>query len=88
MKKKDFGLFPLYYKVEPTSWNSLYRSTGISDSFCASYMFNSIEPKRSFETNISKKGIIPATRDFGPLFLMLSSMTNLRKQIIRVQKVF
>ena len=39
----------------------------VFDIFCASYKFISIGPKRSFETNISKKVYVPGKQKFQPI---------------------
>ena len=36
------------------------------DTYCASYKFISSGPKRSLETNISKKGCLPGDKRFWP----------------------
>ena len=36
----------------------------------------------------SEKGYLPVTKGFGPFFLVLSIVTNLTEQFIRVQKLF
>ena len=45
-------------------------------------------PKRSIETNISKTAVFTVKEVFGPFFFELSSVTNLRKQFIRVYRLF
>ena len=46
------------------------------------------EIKRSFGTNILKKAKLLVTKNFGLFLLVLSSVTNLRQQFIRIHKVF
>ena len=64
------------------------RARKVFEMHFASYILVSIGPKRSLETNISKKKLspLPVTKDFD-LLLVLSSVTYFEGQILRVQKV-
>ena len=44
-----------------------------------------LRPEKSREP---KKGYLPVTKDFGLFFLVLSGVTNLRRKLVRVQKIF
>ena len=57
-------LFPCFCAVSQiTNVNERnIRVQMVFDIFCASYKFISIGPKRSFETNISKKSMFPVTK--------------------------
>ena len=70
-----------------TSTNKLEGSKRSFAKNCASYNINSIGPKRSLETNISKEGDLPVTKDFGLLFLVLSNVTNLLQRFNRAHRV-
>ena len=56
--------------------------------FGASYKIVSITPKRSLETQVfEKKAKIHLKKRIGQIFLILSSMAKLRKQIIWIYSV-
>ena len=52
-------------------------------------MIISLQPKKSrTETFLKKKAILKVRKEFDLYFLLSSSMTNLREQILRVQIIF
>ena len=51
-------------------------------------MITSLGPKNVEKQTFQKKTIFPVTKDFGLFFLVLSSVTNLMRQVVKVQKVF
>ena len=66
--EKSFGPFFFIIQKKQLSRVNAKRSTRSSDKSCASFKFVSIGPKRSLETNISKKATFTVTTDFDQLF--------------------
>ena len=58
------------------------------DNYCLNGKYISLGPKRSIQTNISKKVCFHNANSFGRFLLVLSSVTHLKEQFIRVQKEF
>ena len=57
-------------------------------SFFASYIIVCSGTKKSNANFFKKRPSFPVTKDIGLLFLVLSSVTNVKEQFIRVQKLF
>ena len=58
------------------------------DKYYVSYnMIISLRPKKVDNQTFQKKATFPVIKVFGLFFLVLSSVTNLRGQFVRVQKV-
>ena len=68
--------------------NNLYGNTRYFDKYCSSYKFISIGPKRSLETNITKKAIFPVTNDFGLFFSRIVECDKPLRTKYKNQKVF
>ena len=86
--KWRFRPFFSHYWLWQTSSNLLLGSTNFFGKCGASYRIISLTPKRMLETQIfEKKAVPPMENNLRQTFLVLSNMTNLRKQYIRVQKV-
>ena len=58
------------------------------DNAFASYIIVSSGPKKSNTNFFKKRAVFPVTKDIGLIFPVLSSVTNVREQYIRVQKLF
>ena len=56
--------------------------------YFASYIIISSGPKKSNTIFFKKKAIFPVTKDIGLIFLVLSSVTNVKEHFIGVQKLF
>ena len=56
--------------------------------YFASYIIVSSGPKKSNTYFFKKKAIVPVKKDIGLIFLVLSSVTNVKEHFIRVQKMF
>ena len=50
-------------------------------------MINSLGPKKVENQTFQKKATFPVNKDFRQFFLVLSIVTNLKGQFVRVQKV-
>ena len=70
--------FFAFCRVWPTWSNIMQGSTKFFDNHCASYNIIFLVPKMSIETNISKNAVFTRTKVFGPFFVVLSSVTNLK----------
>ena len=79
-----------YYRKWHTSGDNLQGSNRYSDNYCGSSKINSLGPRRLFKSRIYEKKGLPFQwrQDFGVFFLVVSNLTNVRKQCISVQKVF
>ena len=86
--RKDFDLFFFVLQNMKRSWNFLQMSTRYFDNFCLNGKITSLEPRRSIETNISKKNCFNDEKSFWPFFLVSSSVTNIKEQFKTVLKLF
>ena len=77
------------YPLWQTSRKFLLGSTSYSGITGVSYKIVSLTPKSLLKTKFFKKRQpFQKWEDFGLFFLVLSNMTNLREQLIRLHKVF
>ena len=58
------------------------------DIYCPNPMNIYLGTKRSIGTNISKTAVFTMKEVFGPFFLVILSVTNLKEQFIMVHKLF
>ena len=66
--KKFWASFFSNYSVGHTSKNNLKGSSWKFHTYCAIYKGNSMGPRRSLESNISKKGFLSVDKSFPPVF--------------------
>ena len=60
-----------------------------SDIYCGSFKINSLGPKRLLKTQIfGAKGKLSSQEMTSDIFLVISTVTNLKGQNLRVQKAF
>ena len=75
-----------------TLWNTVPLNTTVhSNKYCAGYKINSLGPKSLLKTlSVEKKqgNLSSEKKIIWPFFLLLSSLTNLKEQILTVRKVF
>ena len=67
---------------------TFYKGTLFSGTYCGSNRINSLGPKKSIETNFSKNKCSHGDKSVWPIFVVLSSVKNLKKQFPGVHKLF
>ena len=87
--KKEFALF---FHLRQRKTDPKEQSIRVHKEFLTKIVqvksFDSKDLSRRFKQSFQKKAVFSVTNDFGLLFLVLSSMTNVRKILIRLRKVF
>ena len=94
--KKDYFFcekeFALFFPLRQRKTDPKEQSIRVHKEFLTKIVqVKSLNPKdlsRRFKQSFQKKAVLSVTNDFGLLFLVLSSMTNVRKIIIRLRKVY
>ena len=83
--KKNYGPFFSYYRVSQTSLDYLQIWTSYFDNYCGSYKIIFLGPIRLLKTQFFEKNLIlPMKKNFGLLFLVISSVKNTTGQLIYV----
>ena len=87
--RKAFGLFFFFLSNMSNVRKQIIRVHKVNWQFLCKRLDRFLGPKRSIETNISRNiSLFTVTNVFGPLFLVSSSVRNIREQFIRVHKIF
>ena len=88
--RKDFDLFFFqFYRLRQTLWDYIKESTKYFKNSRRIFMIICVTPKGLLKTNqLKKKGNLSSEKVFWLSLLVLSSMTDIREQLIGVHKVF